>query len=113
MDLKKLPLNEHFEFGVAARKQEISNGLHHYKTGIVEGREKASIKFDVPGEVGEVDCTLRNCTRVGVLVKQSLNKAKNQPLKQVLFFFDIPNSIHCTNSLFPLYILDHREEEGH
>ena len=92
MNLKKLSLNEVFVFGFAARKQEINNGLHHYKRGIVEGREKASIDFDKPASgkpVADHDCTLRNCVRVGGLVMQSLMKAKKQHLNQVSFFLSL------------------------
>ena len=87
MDLKVLTSDTKFAFGVFARKQEVSNGLHFNKTGIVEGREKASLTFDKATQsgiiVGDNDCTLRNCVRVGRLVIESLKQAKKQPLKLI------------------------------
>lgn len=88
MDLKVLP-SDAFVVGVAARKEDVSNGLRNNKTGIVEGREKASLKFDRPTQPGTIegdnDCTLRNCVRVGRLVIESLKQAKKQPLDLVSF----------------------------
>ena len=92
MDLKVLPSDPAFKFGVTARKQDVSNGLYG-KTGIVEGREKASLTFDKATQsgiiVGDNDCTLRNCVRVGRLVIESLKQAKKQPLDLVSFFLSL------------------------